>query len=904
MVITAELFAAFLQCKTKAYLYSKGTIGVRSRLVEWPKYLNDQFQRTGEKRLRSSFQEKECYVGTLSPEILKQRRYRLILDYTVQLPDIHVKLHGLELRPASCGTANSYYVPIRFISREKLTSADKLLLAFDALALSRISGEIPHRGILIHGHQYLTTTILLAAWIGKTYSLLERLAEYQNSAPPLILNRHCAECEFQSRCRLVAIEKDDLSLLASMPVKEQRHQNEKGIFTVTQLSYIFRPRKRPTSMPLKHHPAIKALAIRKKQIHVVGTPSLSAPGTPVYIDVEGDPDRDFYYLIGLRYKSGDSYVHHSFWADDLSAERDMWADCLRILLQVDHPRLIYYGSYETNFLKRMRSRYSDLLESLTFFDQLLSSSLNLLAITYAQVYFPTYSNGLKDIASYLGFHWSDTAASGFAALIWRSEWESSHHSDLKQRLILYNAEDCEAMQKVAEIIESLSLEQPDVTTKIDYVNVSLLKREYPQHFGEFDYALPEFQQINVAAYWDYQRSKVYVRSNPRLRGATRKGRKRGLLKLPPVNQVILVEEQRPTCCLCCKATLIYKTGRYSQVTYNLRFFPAGVKRWIVRYVYHRYLCWQCKATSIEYVRKNKYGECLQAYIMYQVIELHVPQHVVAQSIQTLFGFYISAGSVNRIKSHSAERYQTTYRTILNSIVKGSLIHADETRVKIGDKEQYVWVFTNLEEVAFVYSETREAGTVQEVLRDFSGVLVSDFYAAYDSLDCEQQKCLIHLMRDVNDDLRKQPFNKEMEQLAREFAALLRPMVETVDRFGLRAHYLRKHKKMAKQFFDALSRREYQTELANSYKKRFKKNQGKLFAFLDHDGIPWNNNNAEHAIKAFARLRNVIGANSTPKGIREYLTLLSICETCKYKEVSFLGFLRSGEFDVSAFAAKP
>ena len=37
-----------------------------------------------------------------------------------------------------------------------------------------------------------------------------------------------------------------------------------------------------------------------------------------------------------------------------------------------------------------------------------------------------------------------------------------------------------------------------------------------------------------------------------------------------------------------------------------------------------------------------------------------------------------------------------------------------------------------------------------------------------------------------------------------------------------------------------------------------------------------------------------------KGIREYLTLLSICETCQYKGVSFLDFLRSGEKDIDVF----
>ena len=68
-------------------------------------------------------------------------------------------------------------------------------------------------------------------------------------------------------------------------------------------------------------------------------------------------------------------------------------------------------------------------------------------------------------------------------------------------------------------------------------------------------------------------------------------------------------------------------------------------------------------------------------------------------------------------------------------------------------------------------------------------------------------------------------------------------------------------------------------------------------------MPWNNNNAEHAIKAFARLRNIFGGTSTVKGMREYLILLSISETCKNKGVRFLDFLLSGESDVEAFSCR-
>jgi hypothetical protein len=91
---------------------------------------------------------------------------------------------------------------------------------------------------------------------------------------------------------------------------------------------------------------------------------------------------------------------------------------------------------------------------------------------------------------------------------------------------------------------------------------------------------------------------------------------------------------------------------------------------------------------------------------------------------------------------------------------------------------------------------------------------------------------------------------------------------------LKAHYLRKYKTFVWRFYQDIFKRDYQSEIAVYYQKRFEKNHDKLFTFLDYDGIPWNNNNAEHAIKAFASLRKVIGGLSTEKGIREYLTLLT------------------------------
>jgi hypothetical protein len=402
---------------------------------------------------------------------------------------------------------------------------------------------------------------------------------------------------------------------------------------------------------------------------------------------------------------------------------------------------------------------------------------------------------------------------------------------------------------VAEAIVAITSEDDSVNAKNEAVKVNALSREFTRTFGELDYALPEFRTITKAAYWDYQRQKVYVRSKQPKRVLT--GRRKSSPDAPATNKIIPVQEQRPECCIRCAGMLIYKTGRFSQTVYDLRFSIGGLRRWIVRYTYDRYICWRCKASFNRYVRKSKYGHNLKAYVVYQIIELRIPQHAVAQSLTTLFGFEMLSGSINRIKASSADYYENTYRSILRRIGGGPLVHADETKVTIADQDRYVWVFTSMDEVAFVYSDTREAEAARDVLCDFQGVLVSDFYAGYDSIDCAQQKCLIHLMRDLNDDVLHHPFNDEMNELARSFATLLTAMLETVDRFGLKARHLRKHKEEVDRFYRMLQKRDYQTEVGRAYKKRFEKNRDKLFTFLDYDGVPWNNNNAEHAIKAFA-----------------------------------------------------
>src|SRR5512143_2812855 len=73
---------------------------------------------------------------------------------------------------------------------------------------------------------------------------------------------------------------------------------------------------------------------------------------------------------------------------------------------------IINGGYESAFLRRMRRSGSDT----KFVDELMACSVNVLSLVHSHVYFPTYSNGLKEVGGYLDCQWTDHAASGLTAV--------------------------------------------------------------------------------------------------------------------------------------------------------------------------------------------------------------------------------------------------------------------------------------------------------------------------------------------------------------------------------------------------------------------------------------------------------------------------------------------------------
>jgi predicted RecB family nuclease len=244
--------------------------------------------------------------------------------------------------------------------------------------------------------------------------------------------------------------------MRGMSEKEILAQRKRGINTVTQFACTFRPKSigLRRSKPLKRHlHALQALAVRDKKVYMVRAPEIPAKTPRVYLDVEGIPDRDFYYLIGVVIQREGECSAHSLWADDEIEEQAIWGKLLDLLRDLGDCTIYNFGSYEKVYIKKMLRKYPAADTPLT--GTLDSALFNVLGAIRTNVYFPAYSNGLKDIGACLGATWTGNVTSGIACVAARFRWEESRDLAVKEEILGYNRQDCLVLQRIADFLRSL-----------------------------------------------------------------------------------------------------------------------------------------------------------------------------------------------------------------------------------------------------------------------------------------------------------------------------------------------------------------------------------------------------------------------------------------------------------------
>ena len=727
IAITPQLFEAYLKCPTKSFLLSLGETGSGNPFAEWIRSQDTLYRREGLRQLKEQVADNQCFTGPIDRASLTSRKWQLATESKVCIENIESTLHAVERVPSGIVGKSGQFIPTRLISSNKLGRHDRLLLAFDALVLSEALDREVALGKIMHGNHRVTVKVHTKELEGEVRKIIAKIAALlSGQAPPdLVLNRHCAECEFEKRCRQKAMQEDDLSLLAGVRADERSRYRSKGIFTVKQLSYTFRPRrtpKRAKNSAKPRYPALQALAIRENTVYVHGSPTLPNSKTQVYLDIEGNPYSDSYYLIGTLIVSEDHEVFRNFWADHTLEEPDAFSQFLEAMGQLDDFRVLHFGDYEIIALRRMKSKIPERFHP--SIDAILERATNVLSIIHPHIYFPTYSNSLKDIGRFLGFQRADADATGLQSIIWRHSWNENRDEEIKARLLQYNKDDCHELKHITDFLVQITSPGAGATTSFPQaifkvVPTGELATARPRWalFRPREYASADLERVAKCAYFDYQRDKVFVRTHPQIKTAIKKRRTTS----NRVNTVSAFEGER---CPACRSEKIDPRKQMSHVEIDLKFFKGGVKRWVKRTVSWRYRCSRCKhefSSEERAPNPSRYGHGLASWCVYSNVACGVNMSRAVATVEDVFGLKLPDCPAYRWKRYLTAFYKPLCAEILQNILTSPVIHVDETTVKLSHNQNgYVWVLTSLDKVYYFYKPSREGSFLQELLETFRG----------------------------------------------------------------------------------------------------------------------------------------------------------------------------------------
>jgi predicted RecB family nuclease len=792
------------------------------------------------------------------------------------------------------------YSPLIFSSSYKVTPEDRIRASYIGSVLGTVQGIVSKNATIVLADRSLKKIRMNSESHLPIITKLREWLNFKPEIPPITFIKHCSICPYEKRCVKTAECDDSISLLGNMTTKVQRKYESKGIFTIHQLSYLYRPRRRcrywgerkPT-----HQYELQALALRTKSIYTTNLVEPPNTDIEIFVDIESIPDQRFHYLFGVLIATPDTTQYYPYWANSASDEKSIWDSFLERVNRYPSATIFHYGSYEKNVIAELADRYGNNIADV------LARLCNVNQYIYGRIYFPTHSNRLKDICAYLGLTWTAKNASGLNSIVWRAHYDNNQQSEIRDKLILYNEEDCtnlKALKKVVGTICASESALPDVVAADD--QNQLLSESGSQ-------VVKDFTALLKSAHGKYENSKISLKKK-KSKKPIGQSKKRGYnyRSIPKSKIDKEVRVARGRICPVHKRALRPTSLTAAVVIIDLVCTSKGIKKTTTKYWGYKGRCPNCSSKLSppgmrRFGRNAKYGDGLKAWIAYQRLTMRLPYRKITQLLEDSFHIVIASSGVNTLFQSVCSGYRKAEKCILKEIIKSPKIHVDETLVNIQGKIQYVWVFTDGDHVIFRLTPTRDSSIVHKILNEFEGVLVSDFYAGYDAVKCVQQKCWAHLIRDINDDLRKNPFDSEFEGFVLALRSVLMPIFDAIDKYGLKKRNLNKFGKHVDAFYKKnVDKVDHQSEITKKYQKRFTRYRQSLFTFMKYDDIPWNNNMAERALRHLAVQRKISGSFFA-SGMTEYLILLGIMQTCRFQNKPFLEFLMSSETSIDNFKGK-
>jgi Transposase IS66 family/zinc-finger binding domain of transposase IS66 len=361
---------------------------------------------------------------------------------------------------------------------------------------------------------------------------------------------------------------------------------------------------------------------------------------------------------------------------------------------------------------------------------------------------------------------------------------------------------------------------------------------------------------------------------------------------PPPDTQFIEHDVHPAQCTHCGSADLEATGQFDD--HIVADIPEPKLEWH-RYRRHVHRCRCCQRTcqgrgDLELPGAH-IGPRARLLTCYGRAHLGISLGKTRDLLHDFFGLTVSRAGLLGHLHWGGTLFEPVVEQLLERLRNSPVVQGDETGWRINGQGAWAWCFRDPSLAVFLIDKHRSRDVIVRVLGEsFSGTLVSDFYAAYNGLDCPKQRCLVHLLRELAKLREELPW----QSLRAFIEPLIRLMQDAMALGKDRASYPQASFTDAR---DAIHRR-FDDLLLNCHSrhpeclriwKRLFKHGDELFTFLDDPRVPADNNGSERDIRSLAAARNDGGVHRAEWSAAAFARIKSVIVTSLKNGVRFIGY---------------
>jgi transposase len=366
---------------------------------------------------------------------------------------------------------------------------------------------------------------------------------------------------------------------------------------------------------------------------------------------------------------------------------------------------------------------------------------------------------------------------------------------------------------------------------------------------------------------------------------------RGVARARPARIDATIELDQSTCPRCGGSLSEKPTDSYTRVVEDIVPAKVVVTEYIVKRRYCR-CCGEQVSPQIPNVIGGGGNERFGLRLMLLVVSLKMlgtSYEKIGSLLKLLFDLDITEAAMLHCVMSVARAFGPRYEELKKELVREKSLHGDETSWRIKGRNHWLWAFLGRWSVVYEVDRSRGKDVPKKVLGDYRGIVISDSWGAWNHIGVRWQRCLVHYLRELEDTVRYKspgedfiPFRKKLKRILRDAIR----MAEVRDQ----GERLRAKARLEARI-DALISSYSSSKEKNCARllKRLRRERGMLFTFLEEDGIEWNNNAAERALRSSVVIRKITYGSQSDEGAHAHAVLMSIKETCGLRKENFFDY---------------